>query len=272
MSISVVVVTYNRQEEVKMTIRSLMSQTNRPLEIIVIDDNSNPPLTLESVDPVVKIIRTDEELGISKARNYGVKIAKGDYLAFIDDDALASKHWIDAIQQGIQEGAEVLGGPLIPRYRSKPPSWWSEKNLGYFVGVGNSEKKTEIWGANMVFKRTVLEKLGYFDPKLSSYKGKRLHGEDIVLIAKAKAHFKVMFIPKAIVFHSVKPSRLTLTYIIKWSYVQGRSLRIAYGPGKLTFFFFVKAMLAFFNPFSKIGKSGKINQIAIMVEQIGAII
>jgi GT2 family glycosyltransferase len=271
MSISVVVVTYNRQEEVKMTIRSLMSQTNRPLEIIVIDDNSNPSLTLESVDPVVKIIRTDEELGISRARNYGVKIAKGDYIAFIDDDALASKHWIAAIQQGIQEGAEVLGGPLIPRYRSKPPSWWSEKDLGYFVGVGNSER-TEIWGANMVFKRTVFEKIGYFNPMLGSYKGKRLNGEDTFSIAKARAHFKVMFIPEANVFHSVKSSRLTLTYIIKWSYVSGKSQRIASGPGKLAFFYFVKAMLEFFNPFSKIGKSGRIHRIAIMVEQIGCII
>jgi GT2 family glycosyltransferase len=133
MSISVVVVTYNRHEEVKMTIRSLMAQTIRPLEIIVIDDNSNPPLTLESVDPVVKIVRTDEELGISEARNYGVKIAKGDYMAFIDDDALASKHWIAAIQQGIKEGAEVLGGPLIPRYRSKPATSGTEQqfNLSY---------------------------------------------------------------------------------------------------------------------------------------------
>jgi GT2 family glycosyltransferase len=271
MSISVVVVTYNRQEEVKMTIRSLMSQTNSPLEIVVIDDNSNPPLNLESIDPFIKVVRTDEELGISKARNYGARISKGDYVAFIDDDALAGKQWIAAIQRGIREGAEVLGGPLIPRYRSKPPSWWSEKDLGYMVGIGNSEGN-KIWGANMVFKKTVFSKIGYFNPKLGPYKGKRLNGEDTFLIFKTRTLFKTMFIPEAIVFHSIKPSRLTLTYIIKWSYIDGKSQRIAYGPGKLAFLFFMKAMFAFFNPFSKIGKSGRIRRIAIMAEQIGVVI
>jgi glycosyltransferase involved in cell wall biosynthesis len=53
----------------------------------VIDDASNPPLQLKSLSPIVRIVRFDNEVGASKARNYGIKIAKGDYIAFIDDDA-----------------------------------------------------------------------------------------------------------------------------------------------------------------------------------------
>jgi GT2 family glycosyltransferase len=271
MRISAVVVTYNRPEEVKKAVDSLVNQSVKPFEIIVIDDASNPPLSMKVDGSRIKQIRFDEEVGISNARNYGISIAKGEYIAFIDDDCIASKHWIEEIQKGIRAGAEVLGGPLRPRFRAEPPKWWKEKDLGYFVAVGNSEKR-DIWGANMVFKREVFRKIGVFNPKLGPQKGKRLQGEDTDLIAKAKARCKILFMPNAEVFHTVRPERLTLSYIIRWAYISGKSQRIAHGPNPLAFYPFLRAMIALLNPFTRSEKSTRIEKAAVMVEQVGTIV
>jgi len=61
---------------------------------------------------------------------------------------------IEEIQKGIRAGGNILGGPLRPRFRAKPPGWWNEKYFGYYVVVDNSETR-EIWGANMVFRKEV---------------------------------------------------------------------------------------------------------------------
>lgn len=228
MRISAVVVTYNRPEEVRKAVDSLANQAVKPFEIIIIDNGSSPPLSMKVDGSKMKLIRFDEEIGLSRARNYGIKVAKGEYIAFMDDDCIASKHWIEEIQKGIKAGGDILGGPLRPRFRAKPPNWWNEKDLGYFVGVGNPETRV-IWGANMVFRREVFRKIGVFNPKIGRQKGKLLSDEESYLIAKGKESCKILFMPKAEVFHVVTSERLTLRYIIRWSYYSGKSQKIAQG-------------------------------------------
>jgi glucosyl-dolichyl phosphate glucuronosyltransferase len=276
--ISVIIVNYNRPIEVKGAVQSLLSQSMEPFEIIIIDDASKSPLRMEVTDSKIKLIRFDRELGLSAARNYGISIAKGEYVAFIDDDAVASKQWIEEIQNGIMLGGEILGGPLRPLFKAEPPNWWSEKDLGYFVGVGNSEKR-EIWGANMVFKKEVFQKIGVFNPNIGRQKGKLLAFEDSNLISRGKKSFRLLFLPKAKVFHLVRSQRLTLRYIIRWSYNHGKSQKIELGDNKLciarwqvgAFYFFFKAMVKLLDPFTKSAKSVRILQVAIMAETLGII-
>jgi glycosyltransferase involved in cell wall biosynthesis len=272
MSVSVIVVTYNRPKEAVQAVQSLLNQTLKPLEIILIDNGSTPPFEEKFKDLRVKQVRFDEESGLSNARNYGIKIAQGNYIAFIDDDCFAEKHWLENIQKGITAQADVLGGPLRPRFRSKPPSWWSEKDLGYFVGVGNNEKQ-DIWGGNMIFKKDFFQRIGLFNPNVGRRKGKLLAGEDSDLISKGKNSCKIMFIPDAVVFHLVRSERLTLSYLIRWSFNSGRSQRIACGrPSPLAIYKFMDAYARWLNPFAQSGKSGRIRKVAVMVEQLGTII
>jgi glycosyltransferase involved in cell wall biosynthesis len=275
--ISVVIVNYNRPHEVKNAVQSLLNQSKEPFEIIIIDDASKSPLKINIDNSKMKLIRFDKEIGLSAARNFGIRIAKGEYVAFIDDDAVATRNWIEEVQNGIKAGGEILGGPLKPMFRSAPPKWWSEKDLGYFVGVGNSESK-QIWGANMVFKKEVFQKIGVFNPKIGRQKGKLLALEDANLISKGKKSCKVLFLPKAEVLHLVRPQRLTLRYIIRWSYNHGKSQRIELGNddflitrwrlGALRLFF--RAVIKFLNPFSK--STVKVLQVAYMAETVGIII
>jgi len=89
--VSVVVPTYNRPSRLQRSVSSLINQTYRPLEIIVVDDGSETPAT-EIVDQrsgdgtTVTVVRHEQNQGANAARNTGIRKAKGDFIAFLDDD------------------------------------------------------------------------------------------------------------------------------------------------------------------------------------------
>ncbi len=269
-AISVVVTTYNRPRQVQDAVNSLLTQSVKPLEIIIIDDASTFPLQIND-DQKLKLVRFEEETGLSNTRNYGVSIAKGEYVAFMDDDCIASKHWIKEIQRGISFGGDILGGPLKPRFMATPPEWWEEKAFGSYVGVGNAYSR-EILGANMIFKKDVFKKIGFFSPSVGRQKGKLLGAEETELIKKGKAYFKVLFIPEAEVFHRVSCERLTLRYIIRWSYYWGKTEKILSGLRVFeVFYLFVVAILKGLHPFKLFEKSYRIKGIARFATLIGRV-
>ena len=83
-TISVVIPTYNRPKELRGVVDSLLKQTIKPHEIIIVDNNSNPPVNLKVDFPGFKVLRNDIEMGSSIGRNQGVKMATGEYMAFLD--------------------------------------------------------------------------------------------------------------------------------------------------------------------------------------------
>src|SRR5665647_867229 len=164
--VSVIVVTYNRPKDVREAVESLLNQSVKPFEVIVIDDGSNPPSSTKFLTENLKVIRFDQEVGLVNARNYGVNIAKGECIAFIDDDAVAEKNWVKEIQKGL-ESADVIGGPIKPLYQALPPEWWNEKMFGAYAGVGNAgagrlgqgleQRARWICGCNMAFRTEVFK-------------------------------------------------------------------------------------------------------------------
>lgn len=89
--ISVVVPTYNRSTAVKRAVTSVLDQTYRPIELIIVDDHSPKPVaeTLQPIDDEnvhVFLIRHEENRGGNAARNTGIDAATGEFIAFLDDD------------------------------------------------------------------------------------------------------------------------------------------------------------------------------------------
>ena len=86
--ISVVIPTYNREKYIERAVRSVLEQTFRPYEIIVVDDGSadNTKRVVEEIDdPIVKYVFQNNS-GAGSARNNGVKLSTGDWVAFQDSD------------------------------------------------------------------------------------------------------------------------------------------------------------------------------------------
>jgi glycosyltransferase involved in cell wall biosynthesis len=87
--VSVVIPTYNRAELLKLTIQSILAQTLRPLEIIIVDDGSTDH-TAEVCASFAPAVRYMGQVngGVSAARNAGIRAAKGEWIAFCDSDDL----------------------------------------------------------------------------------------------------------------------------------------------------------------------------------------
>ena len=86
--VSVVVPTYHRESMLSEAVQSVIEQTYPHVEIIVVDDASPVPASeaLVDTDDSVRILRHDENQGANAARNTGIRAARGDILAFLDDD------------------------------------------------------------------------------------------------------------------------------------------------------------------------------------------
>ena len=86
--VSVIVPVHNRFELAARAIRSVWSQTHRPLELIVVDDASTPAFVLppETFDLEVRLVRLDSNRGPGAARDAGRRIASGEYVAYLDSD------------------------------------------------------------------------------------------------------------------------------------------------------------------------------------------
>lgn len=89
LSISVIIPSYNRWEATKRAVRSALSQTYPPMEVIVVDDGSERPVSFERLgitDARLRIIRLDRNSGAAAARQCGVEAARGSAVAFLDSD------------------------------------------------------------------------------------------------------------------------------------------------------------------------------------------
>lgn len=89
--VSVIVAVYNSEQELRDCLDSLVEQTEKDIEIIVIDDGStdnSPEIEAEYQKkyPNVKVYRNERNLGQSETRNRGIELAEGDYIAFLDSD------------------------------------------------------------------------------------------------------------------------------------------------------------------------------------------
>lgn len=89
--VSVIIPTYDRPRRTRRAVDSVANQTYAPIELIVVDDGSIPPLEPSLDLPVEELhravlLRHDENRGANVARNTGLEAASGDYLAFLDSD------------------------------------------------------------------------------------------------------------------------------------------------------------------------------------------
>ena len=105
--ISVIIPAYNTSKYIKATIESLMKQTYTNLEIICIDDGSTDNtlgvlMDLERKDKRIKVIHKTNT-GVSDTRNFGLSIAKGEYIGFIDSDDFVDKHYFEYLLNAINK-------------------------------------------------------------------------------------------------------------------------------------------------------------------------
>ncbi len=230
--ISVVVCTYNRCESLKETLRALAGQVppvGNQLEIIIIDNNSTDATQAvvsqaENDSPYPICYFFEPKQGVSHARNMGIRMAGGEYIAFIDDDETPDPQWVKELHEAlITYSADCVGGPIHLKWYQAPPSWILAHNLQPdlgFIDRGNgiivADKKADeafLNGGNIAYRKSSLNQVGLYRSDLG-VSGKRLmRGEDSDLVQRfIQGGKKVLYTPKAIVYHRILPDKIKRSY------------------------------------------------------------
>ena len=106
---SVVIPVYNNAHLIKYTLDSVLQQTIKNYEIIVVNDGSTDNLHESLVPYMDKIILIDQEnQGVSAARNHGSKIARGKYIAYLDADDIFTPDKLEKYITLLEENSDIL--------------------------------------------------------------------------------------------------------------------------------------------------------------------
>lgn len=194
-------------------------------EIIIVDDVSNDAtisFIKEKYSNIVKVIsnRRKEDLAISKEK--GVKIAKGDIIAFTDDDCVVSRNWLNNIKDSLVT-YDFVGGIVFPLPGTNFPWWW-RNSLDWLVGVNPKIGRRFLpLGSNIAFKRRVFEALKNSKKNIvRDPAGNMRYGEDTYRVQRVKDFgFSMMINNNMVVYHHILPERLRVSYLLKRSYIEG---------------------------------------------------
>ena len=217
-AISVIICTRDRPAHLRECLRSLERLSDRPEEILVVDNASRTSETREVVRefPGLRYV-FEPRPGLDRARNTGLRHSSGEIIAFTDDDVVVHPDWIKRLRQGFAEPAVwAVTGPALPAALATEAqvafeTFWSF-DRGYQPILFTPEfarqtrsRGTPAWiigaGANMAFRRQAFLLLGGFDERLDV--GAAGCGGDSELWYNLLSRGKsCRYEPSAVVFHS----------------------------------------------------------------------
>jgi GT2 family glycosyltransferase len=229
-ALSVIVCTYNRCRKLERSLRAIASSVargNLAAEIVVVDNNSRDgteavvrEFALSCPVPVRRVVELSQ--GLSYARNRGIREAKGDIVAFTDDDCVVDPGWVAAIAKEFAEIPEIMVvGGRVDLYtpEDRPVTIRPiDKRVRY---TSTDQIYTYIIGANMAFRRRLVERIGWFDPALAGSRG--AGADDIDFIYRAlRSGAGVIFVPDVKVLHDHGRRTDEQVRALERSYVKGR--------------------------------------------------
>jgi glucosyl-dolichyl phosphate glucuronosyltransferase len=243
MKISVILCTYNRFQSLLKTLGSVAASTvpsSVTWEVLVVDNNS----TDHTSDVVRDFSRQypgrfcylfEPQQGKSYALNAGIRAARGNNLAFVDDDVTVEPTWLQNLTAALDDGQWAgTGGRILPPPTFSFPYWLANGGpylmggpLGIFdCGPEPGVLTTEPFGANMAFRKAVFEKYGGFRTDLGPPPANFVRGEDTEFCQRLqRMGERLRYEPSAVVYHHEMPERqLKREYILAWYFVCGRSL------------------------------------------------
>lgn len=196
--ISVIIPTYNREKTIIRAVDSVLSQTYKNIEIIVVDDNSKDQTIslLEKInDHRIKIIKLNENHGACHARNVGIENAKGDYIAFQDSDDEWLEDKLEIQLKHLLESKSDMIFCQITRIDGNKKVIIPDNN--FKMSNIKEEVTKQLLIDNCISTQSILAKRKVFEDIKFDEKFPRFQDWDLVLRISQK--YKIDFINKALV-------------------------------------------------------------------------
>lgn len=241
--LSLVIATYNRAEQLMVTLGSVAMQSAAPTmwECIVVDNNSKDD-THQRIEvfkrdhPELNILYVFEQnQGLSHARNAGIAASRGDIVAFIDDDERIVEEFISAYIDLFDQHPDAMaaGGEIIAEYPSGRPRWMSrytERPIANPMSFGDRVRLFPSGripgGGNMAMRRRLFDSVGVFNTSLGRTEKRLLGGEESELFERiAKQGYKTYYAPRAVMYHIIPAEKLTRDYFTRLATNTGISQR-----------------------------------------------
>ncbi len=209
-SISVIVATRDRPSILNECLSRLFAQDYHPFEVIVVDNSTDSAGTQEAVRQFPALhVREDARKGnLARTRNQGIARSTGQLLAFIDDDTLVSRDWMQALAAGFLESdvGGVVGRVVetdAPEVETQDIGRFSprgELTMNFNNLAGSMVEVDFLYGCNMAFRRSALLQAGTFDP----WFGITYEEQDLSFRIR-RAGYRLLYVPGMMATHLKAP-------------------------------------------------------------------
>lgn len=166
--VSVIIPSYNRLEQTESAVKSVLKQSYRNLELILVDDASTPPLDSSifgTTHRECQLITLSENHGVSTARNRGIAKAQGEWIAFLDSDDIWSKKKLEKQIKWLSENPSyricqtqeqwIRGGVKV----NQPKQWFKKADWIF----KESLERCMISPSSVIIHRSLLDEVGLFN-------------------------------------------------------------------------------------------------------------
>lgn len=235
LTVSVVICAYTEQrwDDVLAAVRSVDAQTRPALETILVVDH-NPALLARLAEalPAVRVVPNTAERGLSGGKNTGVALARGDLVAFLDDDAVAEPEWLEFLTAGFADPRVIgVGGTTLPLWETGRPRWFPAE-FDWVVGctfVGREPGPVRnLLGGNASFRREVFEIAGGFPTDIgrTAAVSRPLGCEETEFCIRAGQRMPgavFLYEPRSVIWHRAPAARERFSYFRARCYAEGLS-------------------------------------------------
>lgn len=210
--VSIVIANWNGQRYLKKCLDSLVKQTYREFEIIVVDNGSRDESVAGIMEnfPAVRLILNRQNLGFAVANNQGIQHSRGEYVATLNADAWATPGWLSALVTALEQNPRLGMAASQMVFAYQPDiinstgicvdrcgmSW--DRSSGQAASLVAGEPR-EVFGpcaGAALYRRAMLEEIGLFDPNFFAYL------EDVDLAWRARWHgWQAIYVPSAHIYH-----------------------------------------------------------------------
>ncbi|MDT8273374.1 MAG: glycosyltransferase family 2 protein [Desulfomonilia bacterium] len=253
--LSVIVCTYNRASILMECLESLANQSAAPkdYEVIVVDNNS----TDDTRAQVFQFVSTRENFrlvaesqqGLSSARNRGWHEAKAEWIAYIDDDALAPGNFVERILFIIDTSDfDCFGGRYVPWYKYGKPGWYRDEYGSSSIDQSHVGilGRGSLSGGVMVIRKSVLNHLDGFPPFLGMNGDIISYGEETYLQSRISDEgYRIGYDPDLVIEHLVPIHKTHVTWLLSSAFRRGKVSwkSIRKEPSAANFFSLFKIMV-----------------------------
>ncbi|MGW8365332.1 glycosyltransferase family 2 protein [Streptomyces wedmorensis] len=240
-SVVICVYTEERWEDILAAVDSVRKQSLPPLETLLVADHNErllSRLTEEYADErlrgEVRVLANAGPRGLSAGRNTGIAAARGDLVAFLDDDAVAERDWLRYFAAAYDDPRVMaVGGRTLPAWASgRRPAWFPEE-FDWVVGCTyrglppGRVPVRNVLGGNASFRRTAFDAAGGFATGIGRDGDRRPLGceetELCIRLAKALPRAILLIDDRAVIHHKVPAARERFGYFRTRVYAEGLS-------------------------------------------------